>query len=287
MGGNTSRPVCIKQTMFLTVIVPTHRGPIEIASIIKYFISQRYPSKRLIIVENGDAIGTCKRHGLYADAVLSSAHSKSEALNVGLEWLRAKGGGPWVGWDDDDYYGPHYLDEVSDHLCKYDLVGKSSLYVKRNDGRLWLVRREGWPLGHSFAAWSDCCDFRTVNRWGEDDLFLQDMIKRGAKLGNMSPDHFVWQRSGDLSKHIWPANDEQMSQILTRDHEHSEILDFGMVSNYQFVNGARDLPPSNKVKLSKFDPLNVPGIPDTFRNLVRKLEKEQCSGKILKPSSQP
>jgi hypothetical protein len=252
--------------MRFTVLVPTHRGPVELLGIVRSFALQRHMDKRLVIIENGTAIGTCKRYGIHADAVLSAEHSKSNALNIGLKWLRAHGGGAWTGWDDDDYYGPGYLSEVAERLPGHDLLGKRSIYVRRNDGRLWLVRRSGWPLGHSFSAWSDCCDFELVHRWGEDDRFLKRMFRAGAKLGEAGPEHFVWQRCGDLTAHIWPADDDQMTQLLARqDDVRAELVDYGEVQSYGFVDKLEDSPPGEYVTIPDLDPLNLPGVPDIVR----------------------
>ena len=265
--------------MLLTVIVPSHRSFIELNNIYKSFIFQNYPDKRLIIIENGNAIGTCSKYNIKATAVISSEHSKAIAFNTGLEWLRNNGGGPWVAWDDDDYYGPNYLTEVSLNLKNFDVIGKSSIYVRRNDGRLWLIERNGWPLGHSFAGWSDCCDFKHFRKWGEDDCFLMDMIKNGAKIGNISSNHFIWQRSGDLSKHIWPANDEQMVQILTSyDRENSKIIDYGYLTDYELINNPNYKLKGTEIIIPKFNPLNVPGIPDNFKNLFKNVNVERHTG---------
>lgn len=254
----------------ITVLVPTHRGPAELRALAELFAAQTHADRRLVVIENGPAIGTCARYGIHADAVLSSEHSKSAALNVGLEWLRAKGGGAWALWDDDDYYGPGYLEEVAQQLPGHELVGKSSLYVRRNDGQLWLVRRSrAWPLGHSFAGWSDCCNFRPCNRWGEDDQWIRDMLAAGARLGRMGETGFVWQRTGDLNSHIWPATDSQCAQLLTLDREHSEIVDLGFADT-QAVNMPGADAGAPRVILPKFDPLDVPGIPESFRALFRK-----------------
>jgi hypothetical protein len=269
--------------MRITVIVPTHRGPAELLSIARAFALQRHADKRLVVVENGAAIGICKRHGIHADAVLASEHSKSHALNTGLTWLRAHGGGAWTGWDDDDYYGPGYLQEVAERLPGCDVLGKRSIYVRRNDGRLWLARRSGWPLGHSFSAWSDCHDFEQVPRWGEDDSFLRRMLRDGARLGEASPEHFVWQRCGDLSAHIWPADDDQMTQLLARqDDARAELVDYGEVANYAFVDRLAHAPIGRHVAVPAFDPLNVPGISPAFRSTVARLEAQ---GLVCTPDS--
>ena len=261
--------------MLITVLVPTHRGVTELYNIINCFSNQTYIDKQLVLIENGPGIGVCARTGIIPDAILISNHSKSDALNVGIEWLRDHGGGAWVGWDDDDYYGPNYLSEVAKELPGNDIIGKNSIYIRRNDGRLWLIERTGWPLGHSFAAWSDCVLFSPVNRWGEDDQWLRTMLKAGAKLSTTSANHFVWQRTGCLDDHIWPATDDQIAQLLTVRETTSCIQDFGLVKNCAFVDLLADKPPVQHILLPKFDPLNVPGIPSEFRSVFRSLQNEE------------
>jgi len=256
--------------MRITVLCPTHRGPTELLSVTRMFRNQRHQDRRLVFIENGPALGVSRSLGIVADAVMQSDHSKVSALNVGLAWLRTHGGGAWALWDDDDYYGPEYLTGVAVVLPKYNLIGKRSLYVRRNDGRLWLIERSaGWPLGHSFAGWSDCCDFRECNRWGEDDFFVQDMLDHGAQIGDSGATSFVWQRSGDLSKHIWPATDDQIAQILTLKSANSKIIDYGNAN--RILVDCVEKQSGRVVELPDFDPLNVPGIPIEFQEKIKQL----------------
>lgn len=126
----------------VTVVVPLSRPHRAMASLEAY-CRQRYDGpRRLVVVENGDAIGSIKplRHvpNLH---VMSSDHSHSAARNAGLDWARANGGGSWAMMDDDDYYGPGYLEgqAVAALHSGAEVVGKAWHYVMWPDG-LYRIR---------------------------------------------------------------------------------------------------------------------------------------------------
>jgi hypothetical protein len=240
----------------ITIIVPLYR-PRAAARVWRCFCRQSHERRRLVIVENGPAVGACARFGIRPDALLRSTTHKVAALNTGLHWLRKHGGGPWAIWDDDDYYGPGYLAEMSVALRTADIVGKPSLFVRRSDGSLWLFRREGQPLGHSFGGHSDCIDFTDCGRWGEDDRWLNDMLAVGAKLGCTGPENFIWWRLRQ-GGHMWPADDMQVAQSLWRTGG-VDIHDYGEAPN-SVVDGERA--DSRLVALPPFDFVrDVVGVP--------------------------
>lgn len=254
--------------MLITVLVPSHRGPTQLKKIERMFAQQQHAEKRLVVIENGPAIGECVSCGIKTTAALSSDQSKSDALNTGLDWLRKNDGGAWCCWDDDDYYGPGYLTEIADALPSCDVLGKVNIHVRRSDGSLWLINRIGFPLGHSISSWSDCKNFQAVQQWGEDERFLQDMLSSGAKLGNTSSYHFVWQRLNDGHDHAWPATDNQLAQLLTfSNRDQSSIIDYGVVSSYDFVDRLADPPSGRIITLPEFDPMDHPGMPKHFKDL--------------------
>ena len=240
----------------ITVILPTHR-PHAIARTWRCFLRQRYEPRRLVVIENGPAVGACARLGVAPAATLHAPHNKPAAVNAGLAWLREHGGGAWVQWDDDDYYGPGYLTEMAEALRGADLVGKSSLFVRRGDGRLWLFERRGHPLGHSFGGHSDCLDLVDCGRWGDDERWLRDMLAAGAKPTWLGPRHFIWHRLR-RSGHVWPADDDQIAHSLWRTGG-TAIRDYG-AAPITVADGA--LADSRPVVLPPFDFVrHVCGVP--------------------------
>lgn len=110
--------------------------PEFLGNVIENFERQTCSEKRLILVENGDAIGACEAQGFVPDILLTSQRHQSHAKNAGLDWITSNGGGWFSTFDDDDYYGPKYLEEVLECSEKGDIVGKSNHFVVGIDGHL-------------------------------------------------------------------------------------------------------------------------------------------------------
>lgn len=241
----------------ITVLCPTHR-PHEVSRVVHQFAQQTYPSKRLVMIENGPAVGACLRRGLSADAVLKSGHNKSAAMLAGLQWLRQHGGGAWALWDDDDYYGPSYLEEAITTLPGHDASGKHSIFMRLSNGRLWHVERGGPPLGHSFVAWSDCVDPPQTDHVNDDDQWRRAMLAAGASWGVRSDRHFIWNRRNP-EEHLWKANDTFAAHML-KPHV---ITDHGYRPD-KFADAVERCPGSI-VELPSFDALDAPGVPEEFK----------------------
>jgi len=227
------------------------------------------------VVENGDGIGACKRHGIQPDAILTSERAKVIALDTGLEWLRKNNGGMWAGWDDDDYYGPGYLTEVAETLSNNDIAGKPSFFVRRSDEKIWLFNRpNGYPFGHSFAAWSNCQDFSPYLQWQDDDnVWFASMLRSGARFGRMSQWHLVWQRPRGW--HLYNASDRQLASFVMHfGGKDGSITDYGKLSTYDAIDRLIDLPKGKIVSAPEFDWLrDLPCVPRDFADTWKMLEK--------------
>jgi hypothetical protein len=167
---------------------------------------QRPVDFRLVVIENGEAVGAWARYGLQADAVLTSGQSAAAAKNEGLTWIRAHGGGSFATFDDDDYYGPGYLEEALAALENGErVVGKSAVFVLTQVGRLRAVL--GWPenartdcLVHGptiCGVVEDAVDFPLV-AVGEDTEWVLAMRRRGFPVWSTSHFRFCYRRAADV-----------------------------------------------------------------------------------------
>ena len=218
------------------VVVPLSR-PEFLNNVVCNFTEQKFYGKKLVIVENGDAVGICKKRGFQCDLILTSDKHQSHAKNTALAEIRKHGGGFWTTFDDDDYYGPDYLTELSGYAKRGDLIGKLFHFIRTTDGFMRVqLGQVNVPCeiqkpvaGPTISAWAeDCPDFAVVNT-GEDTQLFVDMFNKGAKVFSTSPWHFAMIRRE--SGHTWKATDEQMVQ-------HTDDGMFEMNDNhFEYVNG--------------------------------------------------
>lgn len=184
-------------------------------NIIDNFKRQNFSDKRLIIVENGEGVGTFKDSTL-PYAVLESGQHHALAKNEAIEWIRKHGGGWWACMDDDDYYGPNYLTEIESHTDKTDVIGKQDIFVKQNDDFYLLSKNventytDNAVLGATLAARAENSpELQTVVN--DDLLFCQDVIKNGGKIFTTSKFNFIYNRMS--GKQAWSVNAEQLAQM--------------------------------------------------------------------------
>lgn len=183
----------MKNTESLSVIVPFSR-PYFFQNVINNFNRQSFKNKRLIIVENGNGIGSFKN----TDCILlSSDEHQSYAKNEGIDWVKKNGGGWWVTMDDDDYYGPEYLTEIANNTKNGNVIGKHGRFFGNEDYTFLMLAPENQPqqsvLGATIAARSeDSCEFKKfVN---DDRLFCEDMLAKGSIVYATSKYNFVHKR---------------------------------------------------------------------------------------------
>lgn len=114
--------------------------------------------------------------------------------------------------DDDDLYGPHYLEETVAHLLRGDgaVVGKAEIYVYLEGSGVVLLWRPG--LSHKrlkfIAGATLACarslalrtPFRDVSL-GEDSCFLEDCRSAGQIIYATSRRHYMCVRRRDVETH--------------------------------------------------------------------------------------
>jgi hypothetical protein len=182
-----------------------------------HFDKQTYHKKKLVIVENGKAVGTCKKHGFSPDLLLKSKTHQSYAKNEGLIELESRGysGDVWTTWDDDDYYGPHYLEELAANAHKAEVIGKANSFMRMTDGELYLLGK--WAQndyvnlihGPTVTGRVGQSLLFEVIEWGEDLLWTRRMRELGAKVWATSRYNWCYFRYAN-TKHTWLISDEEL-----------------------------------------------------------------------------
>jgi hypothetical protein len=190
------------------VVVPFSR-PDMLGNVLSNACRQTVPFK-LVLVENGPAVGTCKRHGVAPELLLTSEAHQAVAKNTALAEIRKRGGGLVALWDDDDYYGSGFLAELAASKRRATVVGKRIHLVEFADG-LYLFDRERadqastWLHGPTvMAEAADMLDFPLL-RVSEDAKWCQAMRAAGATLWATSTGEYVYRRTG--ARHAWQATD--------------------------------------------------------------------------------
>jgi hypothetical protein len=182
---------------------------------------QRRQGSRVVVVENGPAVGSFPR--MEGAVILRSDAHQSAAKNVGLDWVRMGGGGRWSVFDCDDYYGPGYLDDQMTALDGgADTAGKaygSLMYIRFEEG-IYLdgMKRTSDAAkflngGATSCATADVPDF-PMTKVGEDGEWHKLMVKRGAKTVNTGAQHYCYNRVG--SGHTWDPGAKSMEMQKKR-----------------------------------------------------------------------
>jgi glycosyltransferase involved in cell wall biosynthesis len=201
-------------------VVPFSR-PQFLQSVLDNFRRQTFKNKRLVIVENGPAVGTCKAQGVEPDILLTSSPGVAFARNEGLAEARRRGGEYIAYTDDDDYYGPKYLEEIAQHAKPGRVVGKAAVYYQMTDGRMRFfshggeLRKVHFIQGPTMSAWvSDAADFDNTATCGEDSIWEGAMRNKGCEIFATSRFNALLRRYINPNHHTWYITDRQMIQFL-------------------------------------------------------------------------
>lgn len=188
------------------VVVPFTR-PHLAAQLTDYFLRQSLPNAKLLIVTGTD------RHPSADHVIRIGEMRQGEARNVGMDYLRTVGAEVVSFWDDDDHYGPGYLEEQLEHIRPGRVVGKLFGFVEFNAGMAYfdarrLVPTTGLLIGGTIAGilremppWKD-------QRIGEDGAFSMDCRARRLETFLLSEQHWVYSRTGELRSHTFRASDK-------------------------------------------------------------------------------
>lgn len=213
-----------KLTSDLSVsIIASTNKPKYIDNLFDNYNRQNYKNKELIIILNNNKIDieACSKEAeKYKDVRVFQIDEKkdlSDCINFGVTQsssdLIAK-------FDDDDYYGPNYLNEAVEAIVKSKagVVGKAKYYAYfENIERLGL--RNGGPE-NSFTNYIhgptllmrreiiSKYKFKNMGH-GADQVFLKDCIKDGIKIYCTSKKNFIYIRHTSLKDHTWKIKNQE------------------------------------------------------------------------------
>jgi len=190
-----------------------------VAQAIKYFQSQDYPNKELIIIDEctpyGDTVARVVPDDLNIHYILLDKIGDASIITIGAKRNLACSlarGDIICHWDDDDYYGPHRLSkQVAPILAgKTNITGMvMSLLLRTADTSLWSLERDvhdklfgygvrcGTLMYRSFCWRSSNCAYPNVSR-GEDKAFLSQQYGDGERAERIiDPTSYICVRHSD------------------------------------------------------------------------------------------
>lgn len=197
----------------VNVVMPTLR-PELIAFALGMFRRQTYGNAALTIVANGapvpDEVARLVRETPNAQlCTVPRDKTIGYCMNYGIDRAEAD---YWAKWDDDDVYGPHYLEDqmLQRKYLDFDVAGKAAIfnYVEERDcvyARNFGVRdsHSGHLGGGTLIARNQRRYFAEDGRGGEDRAFLFLARERGDRIVAGDPFNFVQVRRADQASHTW------------------------------------------------------------------------------------
>lgn len=214
-----------------TAIVPTCR-PDKIETIASNWLRQKFSNKRLIIVENGPAIGSCHRVNLQSiipDLIVRSSEPHvSLARNVGIETALDLPDTQWLAMcDDDDWYGANYLTEMAKAIeiagpgCVY---GKAISFAYLGSHGFCLFAEPlqytiaGFLHGPTIVIHKDVLADLRYDKVGsgEDMKLCEELRNRRIPMLRTSIYNYAYLRGNDENLHTWKTSNSIISALLTQ-----------------------------------------------------------------------
>ncbi len=205
------------QVNTIWVVVPFSR-PERYHDMLGNFLRQRFPGKKLLVVENGRSENSGLPHAYGSHWITSGPH-QSLAKNEAIAFIKKQGGGFFATMDDDDWYGPGYLDELAGYAKSYDALGKRRHFVSLGDDlsdphdsppQLLLCNRRyadsedaAWLTGGTISGWAETAAEYPMMKEAEDLAWCDRMHQQGARLRGLSIYHYLYRRSYAGAQHTY------------------------------------------------------------------------------------
>lgn len=219
----------------VTIITSTMR-PKHINQLFQNYARQDWVNKELIIIVNKDSAGLQRYQNkakLFPN-VRVFRMPESSKLGACLNYAASMAKYDYIAkFDDDDYYGPHYISEAMStfQTSKADIVGKLEIYYYFPHRTTLLLRRRGryWYTPVSRVAGAtimfhkrvmDKISFNTEVRQGSDVRFLKRALEHKFRIYTTSRYNFAAMRRADRSSHTWKITDQHLLRskgaVITR-----------------------------------------------------------------------
>jgi hypothetical protein len=192
------------------------------------FFNQKYPYKKLIIVENGNGIGKWKKTSDQEYILQSNFTGASKPLNEGIK-LAKQLAGPndwWAKWDDDDLYLPNYLQSIIDVEDKeVSVVGRYTIWIRDENNEMWFCEGPSncysdfkyQPKGPTIVAKINCPFFPEIGGYSEDYHWLKLIQSLGLKIWLNPANGFIWRRFGPEHNHVWLTGINSFKSAVGKD----------------------------------------------------------------------
>jgi glycosyltransferase involved in cell wall biosynthesis len=218
-------------------------------NIFQNYQSQTYEPKELIIVLNHDHMDIKKWKLKAAEYKNVSVYqlpqdsSLGTCLNFAVEKAKFE---MIANFEDDDYYGPCYLEKSVEDLQKFkaDVIGKTSVYIYLLNRQLLAVFNPGnenqyvndqKKFGKQYLQGGTLVFKKNVYskvKFADqikelDRIFSMDCVKNGLKVYSTNKDHFVYIRNDDEAQHTWKVPVEvivNVSQFIAKTTNFKEYI---------------------------------------------------------------
>ena len=197
----------------VNIVMSTVR-PELVPYVLEMYRRQTYESAHLTVVANGVSVPADISRLVHdtANATLCSVpadRTLGYCMNFGIDQVDTM---YWAKWDDDDIYGPHFLEDqmLQRKYVDFDVAGKAAIfnYFEERDSmhtrnfhlRDTLSRH---VEGGTLLVRNDNRPFPEGGRGGEDKAFVFMARERGDRIVAGDPFNFVQVRRADRSSHTW------------------------------------------------------------------------------------
>ena len=203
---------------------------------IEKFSSQTHPDVELVLILNTD-IDKMALTETVNDPRIRIYHVPKE-FNIGYclnMAIAVANGAIWLKCDDDDFYGPHYVEDMVNafHFSGAGVVGKPQWYIYFDDedaiyfrtvatDRERSVLRPGEFLtgatlaARTTATGQDNLWFSSTIRMANDLEWVRAAFDKGVAIFFSDRSNFVVFRSADLGSHTWSMSNEALRRQSAR-----------------------------------------------------------------------
>lgn len=152
----------------------------------------------LVLVPGRRPLGTVPKNVV----VLDAEHTIGAAKNAGMQFGRSRSHTWCAFFDDDNYYGPRYLEQIAMHERAGDVLSQGIGFVRHERGLAYYGNRPGFAPSHSTAVrLAAAPEFPALSF--EEDLAWSQKLDRPIVW--LPPWHAVYYRTGD--DHAYQAGD--------------------------------------------------------------------------------
>ncbi|WP_318244405.1 glycosyltransferase family protein [Oerskovia merdavium] len=213
------------RTPSVSILVPTVR-PANVEEIFRNVARQSAVNPELVLlthgfeIDAGDAARLARQSGV-ENLVLLSAE-RSQSLGAVLNRMVDAASGDLVSkMDDDDYYGPHYLEDLrhAHYFADAEIVGKAASYIYFQSRNATVINYESHEHRYTdFVRGATLTGSRAVfreigfedRRSSEDSTFLRAVSLAGGRIYAADRFNFVINRNAAPGAHTWTVGDDEL-----------------------------------------------------------------------------